>query len=726
MLHITPASAIIFATPFYIYTLFSATPIVRFGLLLWVKLALALALIGVQAANAVLWSESPLESQLAQAAAIMSTISAACMCIMAVVGHIFFLRPPSFLSLALTTTMIFDIGTTWTYFHRNGLESIAKLHIPLPVLKLLLIGLEEASKRSLIRSEALRSTLGQEAFAGFWNRSVLLWVNPILWFGFRQEITMHLLPRVGPHLEAETLYRIFRHRWSKTKKRSKFGLIKACIFTVPWPFLYVILPRLLAIGFNFAQPFLLQDVVKTVSDEDETPSDIMKGLIVATLCIYVGKAISKSWYTHIRNQIMISVRAILISAIYHKSLNLPADELAEAATVTLMNADVTGVGQLISLSYESWAYLLEMSLGIAILAFFVGAATLFIIVPTLVTSVGSAHVARRMVSTREEWNAHMERRVADTSNLLAQIKDIKMLGLNPVLSARLQDQFEKEIEISMRNREQIAATFGISDIAQSMTPILVVAGTIFWTRAEEPISVSYFFTTLAIVTLVSKPLSAFVQTLGSWSSGFACLGRIQKYLNLEETEDIRQFAIQSSATDESSPLPGAVSNTSSTIRNRKRVSTTVVSFAVEIVRVSVCTDLSGSILNDVSVQISFGGTTMVYGPVGCGKSTLLRLMLGEVPIRCGTVTLASLSVAYCAQVPWIQNTTIRNNILGGRPFNATLYRQVVHICALDVDIARLPLRDQTLCGSDGCNLSGGQKQRIVSSWPCYPNSLILF
>ncbi|KAM3534221.1 hypothetical protein MY4038_002461 [Beauveria bassiana] len=586
MLHIIPASVIVFATPFYIYTLFHGTNVVRSGVLLWIKIFCALAMVGLQIANAVLWSQSALESQLAQAAAVMTSISAACMGIMVVVGHLYFPRPPSFLGLALTLTMIFDIGTTWTYFHRTGLESIARLHVPLPALKLVLIFLEEVSKRNLIRSKALRSSLGQEALAGFWNRSLLLWVNPLLLFGFRREITMNVLPGVGPHLEAELLYQHFRRRWDKTNQVSRWALIKACVLTMPWPFLYIILPRLLAVGFNFAQPFLLQDVVNAVASDTESPIGLIRGLILATTAIYVGKAVSKSWYIHLKNQIMIGVRGILISAIYHKSLKLPADDLAEAAAVTLMNVDVTGVTHLISLSYESWARLLEMGLGIGILAVFVGAATLFTIIPTVITSIGSAYVARHMIATRRKWNEHMQDRIAATSNILVQIKDIKMLGLNTVLSNRLQKQFESEIDVSMTNRHQIAATFGIGDFATAMTPVLVIAGTIFWTRASEPISVARFFTTLAVVTLVSSPLSAFVQTLSSWSSGFACLVRIQNYLNLSETEDARCFALQAGVVDTDDLLPGAVSQASSNLRNRQRLTTSVVPYPVEITRVS--------------------------------------------------------------------------------------------------------------------------------------------
>lgn len=78
-----------------------------------------------------------------------------------------------------------------------------------------------------------------------------------------------------------------------------------------------------------------------------------------------------------------SIRGILISAIYHKSLKLGKDTLEAEAAVTLMTADTAGVNRLVSLSYNSWAQVLEISAGVAILGAFVGAATLFTIIPII-------------------------------------------------------------------------------------------------------------------------------------------------------------------------------------------------------------------------------------------------------------------------------------------------------------------------------------------------------
>lgn len=54
--------------------------------------------------------------------------------------------------------------------------------------------------------------------------------------------------------------------------------------------------------------------------------------------------------------------------------------------------------------------------------------------------------------------------------------------------------------------------------------------------------------------------------------------------------------------------------------------------------------------------------------VGCGKSSLLNAVLGEMHRMSGSVQLAG-QVAYTAQEPWIQNATLRANILMGMPYD---------------------------------------------------------
>lgn len=65
------------------------------------------------------------------------------------------------------------------------------------------------------------------------------------------------------------------------------------------------------------------------------------------------------------------------------------------------------------------------------------------------------------MNVRKDWNTHIETRVATTSNILAQIKDIKMLGLSPSVADRLQKQYEKEVDICLTNRKYVAETMAM-------------------------------------------------------------------------------------------------------------------------------------------------------------------------------------------------------------------------------------------------------------------------
>jgi ATP-binding cassette subfamily C (CFTR/MRP) protein 1 len=116
----------------------------------------------------------------------------------------------------------------------------------------------------------------------------------------------------------------------------------------------------------------------------------------------------------------------------------------------------------------------------------------------------------------------------------------------------------------------------------------------------------------------------------------------------------------------------------------------------------------------ITFEATRGTTTMIIGPVGSGKSTLLKAILGEINPQKGTIDISTPFVAYCSQSPWLQNRTIRENIIGPGEFDREWYRSVVRICALEEDFSQMPQKDLTLIGSRGITLSGGQKHRVVS------------
>ena len=56
------------------------------------------------------------------------------------------------------------------------------------------------------------------------------------------------------------------------------------------------------------------------------------------------------------------------------------------------------------------------------------------------------------------------------------------------------------------------------------------------------------------------------------------------------------------------------------------------------------------------------------------------------------------SIALVAQQAWIQNATLRDNILFGKEYDAKKYDQVLEACALKPDLEILPGGDMTEIG----------------------------
>jgi ABC-type multidrug transport system fused ATPase/permease subunit len=83
-----------------------------------------------------------------------------------------------------------------------------------------------------------------------------------------------------------------------------------------------------------------------------------------------------------------------------------------------------------------------------------------------------------------------------------------------------------------------------------------------------------------------------------------------------------------------------------------------------------------TVLRGLSLRIPAGSLTAVCGSTGAGKSTLLAGLLGECQQLGGSTAVAG-RVSYVSQSAWIQNATLRQNILFGRPYDEERYSAVV-------------------------------------------------
>lgn len=110
----------------------------------------------------------------------------------------------------------------------------------------------------------------------------------------------------------------------------------------------------------------------------------------------------------------------------------------------------------------------------------------------------------------------------------------------------------------------------------------------------------------------------------------------------------------------------------------------------------------------------------IVGRVDSGESSLLQSMLRKLKLLEGPVDLLGF-VAYVPQQAWIQNATIKQNILIMKQYNKAAHRNIVNKCCLSTDLSILPNGEQTQIGEKGVNLSGGQKQRISLARAVYQN-----
>lgn len=130
-------------------------------------------------------------------------------------------------------------------------------------------------------------------------------------------------------------------------------------------------------------------------------------------------------------------------------------------------------------------------------------------------------------------------------------------------------------------------------------------------------------------------------------------------------------------------------------------------------------------IRGIKFNVTRGQLLVIVGPVGSGKSSILQGLLGEMRRTRGDRCIFSSQPSYNAQTPWIQNATIRDNILFGTPFDEKRYWHCVTSCCLLPDLELLESGDQTQIGEKGIVISGGQRARVALCRTLYQSSEIV-
>ena len=247
----------------------------------------------------------------------------------------------------------------------------------------------------------------------------------------------------------------------------------------------------------------------------------------------------------------------------------------------------------------------------------------------------------------------------------------------------------------------------------TLSPILVFASYLGIANHEgTALNTTRMFTSLNLISLLASPLIHLFQALPALGAALACFQRMQTYLEMDERRDYRIIEGHSQLEVISPFLHNIELHRLPSLDEYQNAHDDT----VVLIRGGGF-GWSGSgkqILTGINLRVCRGEHVILVGPVGCGKSLLLKAILGEAEQLHGSTYLSTESMAFCSEIPWLENTTVKRAVAGFANIDDSWYSSVMHACALE-DLQRLSERGESMVGSKGANLSGGQRQRLVSS-----------
>ncbi|KAL9106441.1 MAG: hypothetical protein Q9227_008529 [Pyrenula ochraceoflavens] len=611
-------------------------------------------------------------------------------------------RPPILLNTYLFLTLLFDIAQTRTFWlaATNDDELVfSRLYTASVAVKLCLIIFESRRKSQWMQWDA--KCHSPEETSGIFDLGTFVWLYRVFVTGFKKVLHFKDLPPLDQLLRSETLgTKLMAHMEAAPEKGKKFRLASALAKTIGIHLLLPVGPRLAWTGFKFCQPFLINTLLDYLQQSEETSDkNIGYGLIGATIVIYTGIAFSTALYWYFHERTLCMARGALAAAVYKKTTEAQISAVDNSAALTLMSTDVEKIRYgFINLHELFYANVIEVGLACWLVQRQLGTAFVAPLIVVICCTVGMV-LANRYTSRRQKkWMAKIQTRVGLTANAISNMKHLKMSGLTPPVEELIQNMRVDELKTSsaFRTVHIIVLAFAYAPLA--LSPVMTFAVT------SQTLNISTIFTSISWLLLLTDPLTYLFQNSPHLVAAFACLDRIQDFLEMDSRIDFRDQAIERASNyleKEGSDLEVG--------RNgcNPLISISDGNFGWQQDHWS---------LTSINLAVTKSQLAMVVGPVASGKSTLCRVLLGEVPFAQGRTLLNydidSGRIGYCDQAPCLSNGSIRENIIGFATFNDYRYKEIIKATMLELDLSLLPTGDKTKIGSNGVSLSGGQKQRV--------------
>lgn len=476
----------------------------------------------------------------------------------------------------------------------------------------------------------------------------------------------------------------------------KSWLIPTIYKTFKWVLIESAFFKLLQDLLSFASPQLLKLMIDFTQDKSRYS---WEGYLYAVLLLAVAIVQSLFLQQYFQRCFVLGmkVRTAIMAAVYKKALVVSNDTRKESTvgeTVNLMSADAQRFNDVTNFIHLLWSCPLQIVLAIIFLWFELGPSVLAGLAVMVLMAPINGLLATKARKIQIDNMKFKDKRLKIMNEILNGIKILKLYAWEPSFQAQVEGLREEELKVL----KKFAYLSSVSTFIMSCAPALVslaTFATFVGVSSDNVLTAAKAFTSISLFNILRFPLAMLPMLIAAMVQTAVSKKRLEKFLG---GEDLESDIVQHDPTF----------NTA--------ISVCEGSFSWE--------RESAPLLKNVSLEIKPGRLVAVVGAVGSGKSSLMSALLGEMHTKKGFINIQG-SLAFVPQQAWIQNATLRDNILFGSRYEERRFKEVIEACALCPDLELLAGGDLVEIGEKGINLSGGQKQRVSLARAAYSQADIL-
>ena len=466
-----------------------------------------------------------------------------------------------------------------------------------------------------------------------------------------------------------------------------------------FPFLVCGFFKLIHDSLIFVSPQILSLLIAFVQNLDEP---YWHGIVYAFILLSVSILQSVVLHQYFQRGFVLgmNIRTALVSIIYRKALKLSHESRQKTTIgeiVNLMSVDAQRFMDLMTYIHMIWSAPFQILGSVIFLYFtiqyaaFAGLAVMLLMIPI------NAVIAAINRKFQKKLMILKDQRIKTVTEILNGIKVIKLYAWEVPNQQEVLDIREQEMTVLKYS----AILSAVSTFTWMLAPLLVALATFAaYVIFGNVLTPQKAFVSLSLFNILKFPMTMLPFLVTFVVECSVSITRMNKFLN---HEDLDPNSVKWSTN------PAILGEATVLVQNANYG----------------WVKSGDPILKNINMRVDSGTLVSIIGQVGAGKSSFLMALLGEMEKHRGEARLQG-TVAFVPQIPWMQNATLRDNILFGAPYNPHRYQDVLRACALESDIQILPTGDQTEIGEKGINLSGGQKQRVSLARAVYQDSDVYF